>query len=155
MLPIASIQLYNSKAPFDQAVPGGLGFDLHKTKGVLKAVWAFAVNGGAIGTMLLFDDQGNPAILPAKTIIQRAYVDCFVALTSGGSATIAFNSEAAGDLLAATAVASMTGLVEGVPTGTAALSKKMSVQRQIGMTVAVAALTAGQANVFIEYVFSN
>jgi hypothetical protein len=154
MLPSTAIALYNAKAPFDQAVPGGLGFDLHKTKNVLKAVWSFAVNGGAIGTMLLFDDQGNPALLPAKAIVQRCYVDCFVAFV-GATATIAYNSEAAGDLLAATAVASMTGLVEGVPTGTAATMKKTTVQRQIGMTVAVAPLTAGQANVFIEYILSN
>lgn len=161
MLPIAVVPMYNAKAPYDGNIAsynGGnptLGFDLHKTKNVLKAVYSFAVNGGAIASIPLFDDLGNPAIVPAKAIVQRSYIDFFVACTSGGSATLSLQVETANDVLAALAVASATGLVEGVSVNTIATAKKTTVARQVTLVVAVATLTAGQFNVFLEYVLSN
>jgi hypothetical protein len=146
----AQISRWNGEAPVE-----GLGWELHKTKNLLKCKYDFAVQGGAIGTLSLLDDQGNAAILPAKAIVTRAWVDFYTPATSGGAATVALQSEGAGDLLGATAVASCTGIVEGVPTGSAANMKKMSVDRQVKAVIAAAALTAGAANVFIEYVLSN
>lgn len=133
----------------------GLAQVAHQAKGVLKCVYSFAIQGGAVSTIKLLDDQGNAAILPSKAIITGVYCDFYTAFTSGGSATVALGANTTVDLLAATAVASCTGLVAGIPVSTAATSVKLTAQRQIAMTIAVAALTAGLANIFVEYVYSN
>lgn len=146
----ATIARWNGAAPIE-----GLGYELHKAKNLLKCKYDFAVQGGAVGTLALLDDQGNPALLPAKAVVSRVWIDFYTPFTSGGLETTSLQAEAANDLLNALAVASATGLVEGVPTGTAANMKKTTVQRQISMVIAVAALTAGACNVFVEYVLSN
>lgn len=132
-----------------------LGKVLHQTKGQLKAVYNFATQGGAISTLNLLDDRGQPAILPIKAIITNVIVDWFTAATSGGSATVSVGGNTAADLCAATAVASCTGLVAGVPVGTAATAVKLTAQRQLTLGIAVAALTAGACNVLVEFHYSN
>lgn len=140
----------NTNSPIE-----GLPSHVHQSKGVLKCVYSFAVNGGAVSTILLNDDLGNAAILPIKTIITGVYFDFYTAFTSGGSATVACGANTTVDLVAATAVASCTGLLAGIPVSTAATAVKLTAQRQIGITIAVAALTAGAANIFVEFVYSN
>ncbi len=155
MLSATLRSLYNVKAPFDQASPAGLGSDLHRTRNIVKAQYNFAVQGGAIGTIAIPDDFGNAIVIPSAAIIMRTYVDFNVAC-AGATATVAFTSgEAAGDILAATAVASCTGLVEGTATNAIATAKKMTAARGVSIVIATANLTAGAANVFVEYVLSN
>ena len=162
MLALLNVTAYNQKAPYDgnaqSALAGqpALGLDLHKTKNVLKAQFAFSATVAATGTYLLFDDVGNPAVIPAKALIQRAYIDCYTAFTGSG-ASVAFSSGvSAADLKAATAVASLTGLVDGIPVGTMATSIKVGAAAvQMSAVVSGAALTAGAANIFVEYVLSN
>lgn len=151
---------FNTEAPFE-----GMGTELNRTKNMLKFVYDFAVQGGAVGTVNLLDDQGNPAFLPVGAMITRSFLRTVTALTSGGSATIAFSAIAAGDVLAAAAYTGFSGanvLVEGVSTGTAANMKgpvtstaytlNGSQGGNVTATIAVATLTAGKISGYIEYV---
>jgi hypothetical protein len=80
-------------------------------------------------------------------------VDVLTTLTSGGAETTAFTVESAGDILAATAVASMTaGLKSVIPTGAGATGIKTTAERAVTMTIAAATLTAGKLRVRLLYV---
>lgn len=132
-----------------------------------KGIYDFTVQGGVIGNINLSDARHAsgklkpsgyvPLILPTNFIVARVLIDVITAPTSGGSATIAVSSGvSAADLLAATAKASFTGLIDGIPVNTAATSIKVG-QLLTGsqgvipyIAVAVAALTAGKFNVHIE-----
>lgn len=130
---------------------GGLARAVHKSKNLLCAVYDYSKLGGAVGDISLVDDYGDPAVLPDNAVVDKVIIDVLTAPTSGGAATVALKSEAAGDLLAATAIAGITGIIDGVPNGAAANAKKMSADRRVTATVAVAALTAGKFRVMIEY----
>lgn len=160
----ASVTSFNAKSPLES-----LGSELNKTKNCLKCVYDFAVLGGAIGTINLLDDQGNPAILPFGAIVQRSYLSHITACASGGAATVAVSTGlGAADVLAATAVASMTGILDGISVGTAATFKGpvvtasqmspngiLSGGSRASIAVAAFALTAGKFNVFLEYVIQG
>lgn len=124
-----------------------------------KCSYSFALQGGAIGTINLQASDGAACKIPGKALIVNAWVDVITTPTSGGSATLAFSSgQTAADLLAATAKASVTGEVQGIPTmGTISTALKITGATDLNpyLTVATAALTAGKANVFIQYVLSN
>lgn len=132
-----------------------LGSELAKTKNVLKAQFDFSVLGGAQGSVTLKDEDGADATLPSGAIITRVWIDSITDPTSGGAATVALSSEGAADLLAATAIAGITGIIEGLPDGTAAQMIKLTAAREIVAVIATADLTAGKFNVFIEFVLSE
>ena len=152
---------------------------------IAKGVYDFAVQGGAVGAINLYDasfapgisappglpqvgsgsQKGvfKPLILPYGSIVVRGLLDVITAVTSGGSATVAIGTGvSATDLLGATAKASLgVGLVDCTPNHTAANAIKIA-QAVTGsqgvipfITVAVAALTAGKFNVHIEYYLSD
>lgn len=121
-----------------------------------KCVYDFSKQGGAIGAINLLDQDGKNCTLPNKSIIRDVLIDVVTTPTSGGSATIAIGSGAAtNDFKAATAVASYTGLVAGVPVGTAATAIKLAADQKPTITVATAALTAGKLNVQIRFQMSE
>lgn len=147
---------------------------VRRSKRILKCLYDFSVQGGAIGAIKLIDpvlvSGSKPvllgvqaqqlAILPPSAIVVRALIDVITAPLSGGSATVSVGTGVgAADLLAATAKASFTGLLDGIPVNTAATSIKVSAATVAGvspsMTIAVAALTAGKFNVHIEYYLSD
>lgn len=133
----------------------GLGNKISESLGCVVGTYDFSTQGGAIGTLSLKDSTGNVVKLPANALIVNAFTVVRTALTSGGSATIALNSEGAGDLLAATAVASFSSAakLQGVPDfGTLADSVLTTAERTLQTTIATAALTAGKFNVFVFYV---
>jgi len=149
LLPSGSLMIGNSLGQ-GQASPLNLdGLDAKRT---LRATYNFAVNGGAIGSIPL-----SQVSLPAKAIITKVLVDVITAPTSGGSATVGLQILTADDLLAATAIASLTvGLHDGVPANTAATSiKNGSSALPINVEIATAALTAGEFVVFVEYMISQ
>lgn len=134
----------------------GLGEVVHKTPCMLKAVYDFAVLGGAVGDIALVDDAGNPAILPLGAVVNRVTAYVVTAALSAGSATVAAKVLAAADLMVATAKASLTigAFVDGVPVGTAATMKGpvvLAVGSPVSVTVGTAALTAGKIQFFIHY----
>ena len=152
MLNAADYARISQTAPYEAQAIG-----LHRAYNVIKGVYDFAVDGGAVGQINLKDDKGNLISLPVGAIVTKAYIDVITTLTSGGSATIAVGAQASGDLLAATAVASWAaGLLAADAVGTVATMKKIATSdKPLRLDIAVAALTAGKAKVFIEYVLSD
>jgi hypothetical protein len=137
---------------------------VRRNKRLYKGCYDFGTQGGAIGTIALFDpvySKTQALVLPANFIVMQCIIDVITAPTSGGSATLALTSgQGAGDLLTATAKASFTGILAGVPVGTAATAIKIpAAQANPGSTVSVviatAALTAGKFNVFLEGYLSD
>lgn len=124
-------------------------------KHVMRALYDFSVVGGAVSTINLKDEDGKDAVVPNKAIITSVFIDTLTAPTSGGAATIALGANSTTDLKAATAIASYTGIIAGVPVGTAATAVKLTNDRTITATVATAALTAGKIYVLIEYILSE
>lgn len=151
MLTVANRALLQARAPNDNL----LGLELHRTKNLVMAVYDFSVNGGAVSSINLSDEFGNLVIFPIGAIITNVTLDVITACTTSASGTLALDSQAGGDLLAATAAASVTGKLAGVPVGTAATWVKIATSaKQLKATIATGALTAGKAYIFIEYLLS-
>lgn len=108
------------------------------------ALYDFATDGGAVGDIAL------GLKVPANVVILYATLNVRTAPTSGGAATVALKLQDAADVLAATAIASVTGLVDGVPDFAATNAIKTTAERELTMTVAVAALTAGQIEIHLQ-----
>ena len=121
---------------------------------VARGDYSFTVDGGAVSTIALT----GAALIPAGAIITRGFIEVTTALTSGGAATIAVQVEAAGDICAATAVASWTAgrknILPAMTSGslTAATMVKTTVARDISIVVTAATLTAGVFKVVLFYV---
>lgn len=122
-------------------------------KSALQFVFDYAVLGGAQGTIPLTALNGA---LPNNFVVQNAILDILTPLTSGGLATAAVTTgQGAGDLVAATLISgapfASTGLkATAVLMGTVATLIKATAQRSPAIVVAVADLTAGKFNLFIE-----
>jgi hypothetical protein len=108
----------------------------------------FAVDGGAVGTIIL---RSNDGPLPNGAVIMSGYVDVTSSVLSA-TGTIALNSEAAGDLVAAVGQASWTaGRKSIIPVATGATAIKTTAARAPAMTIATAVFTAGAFEVVLEY----
>lgn len=129
------------------------GLTVGRTK-VARGDYSFAVDGGAVSTIALT----GSTLIPSGAIIVRGFIEITTTLTSGGAATIAVQVESAGDICAATAVASWTaGRKNVLPAQTsgsltAATSVKTTAARDISIVIAAAALTAGVFKVVLEYI---
>jgi hypothetical protein len=105
----------------------------------------FAVHGGVQGTINL------KTAVPAGTIILDGLLDVITQPTSDGSATVAISVEGANDVYAAGAISGLTpGLKDVVPDGTAGKAIKTTQARNVTLTIAVAALTAGKIRGFLR-----
>jgi hypothetical protein len=147
--------------------PMNLGSELVRRRHLIfKGTYDFSVQGGAIATLALYElAQGSSKkqalLLPANFIISKVLIDVITPLTSGGSATVALTSgQGAGDLLAATAYGSVTGLMDGIPTTAAASNIKIpstqaSPGSKVSAVIAGATVTAGKFNVFIQGFLSD
>lgn len=141
------------------------------------AVATYDVTGGDSGAS---GAHGLGVYIPSKAIITKAWVDVVTTFTDGASdtATIALHVQAANDIVSALAIADATNVwdagVHGSKIGfpnfgadaahdsaleVAALFAgsylKMTAVREITATVAIADLTAGKMNVYVEYVLSD
>ena len=108
-----------------------------------KAIYNFAKDGGAVGTI-------TPAVnftLPSGAIILRCIGKEVTAFTSGGSATVAISVGGVA-MKAATAYndAAFTGVDSHYST-----PATTSTTAGVVVTVATAALTAGKYEVYVEY----
>lgn len=120
-------------------------------------VWQydFSKHGGAVGDIL------TGLRIPKGAIIQNVFADVLTAATSADStATIALKAEAANDLFTAAAVSgapfSSTGRKLGIPDfATVADYKKTTAEREVTMSIAVQALTAGKIDFYVQYVLGN
>lgn len=122
--------------------------------------------------------HGLGVYIPTKAIIINAWWDVITTFTtaSADSGTIAFHAQSAGDIVAAIAVSDagnvwdagihgglMGSYAEATVAGDTAILDaarkaasyvKTTAERELTATVAVAALTAGKAVLFVEYVIS-
>lgn len=136
----------------------GLGNLIENQKGVVKAKYDFSVVGGAVGSVNLRDltDSTKTVTLPNKAVITTAYIDILTAMASaGGTGTIALTAQSAGDLKAAVDADTLSGIVAGIPVGSAATSIKLTAERTLTATIGTEALTAGKFILFIEYFVSE
>jgi hypothetical protein len=120
----------------DSARKYQLGSLLNNSKNMIKCQYNFSTQGGAIGSINLLDEDGLPVTIPKNFIITRVIVDVLTAPTSSGAATVALKSKNAADLLAATAIASVTGIMNGVPQGSAGTAIKMTADTIPQITIA-------------------
>lgn len=111
--------------------------------GSAAIMYDFATNGGAIGTIEL------PLTIPDNAVIIGAYVDVLTPPTSAGSATVALGLNTNTDVLAATAIASVTGVVVAKAQ---AAAFKLTAERKLKVTIATAALTAGKMAICLHWV---
>lgn len=112
----------------------------------------FAVDGGAAGALTLRGDNS----IPSGAYIVGGFLEVLTGVTSGGAATVAVNSNGAGDVVAAAAVSgapwSTTGIKSVIPAFTGATTVKTTAARSLAITIATAALTAGKFRVVVFYV---
>ena len=129
------------------------------TRGLKQArgEYDFAVDGGAVSTITLraatSDSNGNE--IPAGSVITGGYIEVDTVPTAGGAATVGVNSEAAGDLQTAITIAgapwSTTGRKAITPVFTAGSGVKTTARRNLAVTIAAFALTAGKFRVVVWY----
>lgn len=152
-----SIYPQSFRAALDSHAPvEGIGTQIDNCKSMLKGVYSYAVNGGATGSIGLLTAAGVPAILPPGAIVTRSFLSVVSAPASTGSATVAVSAVATADILAATAISAVTGNLEGKQTGAISLASgavtAASPGSQVAIVVGTAPLSAGQFDVFLEYV---
>lgn len=141
------------RATMDACTPlEGAGKELHRTKNLVKAVWDFAVQGGATGTLNLKDDLGNEITLPSGAILKDGVIDVLTAMSSaGGAGTIALGCNTTTDLKGAVDADTLSGRVAIIPVGTAATAVKLTADRKVQLTIGTEALIGGKIAVYIEY----
>lgn len=137
---------------------------MDKSTHILNAEWDYSVAGGASGSISLRDADGKAAVLPDNAIVTNCIIDVVTAPTSGSSPgpTIALSTgESAGDLKAAAARSTYTGLMACIPVGSAATSIKLTAARTpvivltTASTTTTHSLTAGKINVFLQYLLGE
>lgn len=131
---------------------------VHNVKVMKHGVYDFSKVGGAVGSFNLVDDDGATIKIPADALVLDVFTFVETAVLSGGAATVSLGLETAIDLLAATGKASFTlnAALQGVPTtGTLSSGIRATVERNLTMAVATAALTAGKLHVFVSYVHAK
>jgi hypothetical protein len=129
----------------------------------LVVQYSFAVDGGAISTKTVMrtpatqtSPQEPNGTLPKGAVVIGCYIDVITAGTTSASGTMALSTgQSAGDLKAATAAASYTGIVACIPVQTAATAIKITADSKPYYAIATGALTAGKWNLHIQYVLSD
>jgi len=115
---------------------------------VWEGFYDFAVDGGATSTIVL---RSNDGTIGSGSIITGGYLDITTSCASA-TGTMAFNSEGAGDLLAATAAAGLTaGRKDIVPDASGSTAIKLTAVRAPAVTIATAAFTAGKLSLVLLY----
>lgn len=119
---------------------------------VLRASYDFGVLGGASGsTLTALDEGGKPAVIPDNAIIKQVIFDVLQnPVGTGATIAVGVNGSTT-NLKGFTSVGSWTGLVAGVPVGTAATAIKTTSQSAVTYRVTAGSLTQGKIDAFIEY----
>lgn len=138
-----------------------LGKLMHEAKNVMAVDYDISggVDSGAVGShslnVLGLFDNSVPAKLPDNAIVTNVMIDIITPFASaGGTGTIALTLQSAGDLLAAVDADTLANQVQGVPNNAVANMIKLTADRTLAAVVAVEALTAGKARIFVEYLLS-
>jgi len=122
-------------------------------KKTVSKLYDFSVDGGAVGAHLL-----NVKI-PSGAFITRVFLEKTTTFASaGGTGTIALSLVSAGDILAAVDADTLTGTFTAtIPVNTPATFVKntASTEKELTLTVATEALTAGKYRIYVEYMTDN
>lgn len=111
----------------------------------------FALDGGAVSTIVLRNVEGSASPIPTGSVIQAGHVEVLTAVLSA-TGTVALTVESAADILAATGQAGLTvGVKSVIPAGTGATAVKTTAERSPSMVIATAALTAGKFRLRLWY----
>lgn len=117
---------------------------------VARALYDFDTDGGGTGDITLRGDA-----IPSGALVVEAFIETTTGFTSGGSATVAVKAESAADINSADAISgdpwNSTGVFRADALTGADGGVKTSAERDVVMTVATAALTAGACTVVVEY----
>lgn len=119
---------------------------------VARAVYDFAVNGGAISTISL------GVALPAKALITKSFIYVDTQFVDAGAGTHAYQCEDANNIKTATDLTGSAAgaFIDGASTGSAAtMVGSIASSCNISIVIAGAALTAGKQTVYVEYVVSD
>lgn len=142
----------------------GLGKAVSNNKSLLKCTYdATSAQGGAAGDIVLLDEDGNQAILPKGAVVTNVFVYVLAAPTVCTS--IALKLLNAADLMAATAIASLTAGIfwKGKPVepsagaaNTTAVGPVTSLTgTTVKATIAGSTETTGKLVVLLEYMMIN
>lgn len=143
------------KTAMDRMYAGPLGTELSHKRHVVCGRYDFATLGGTVGDLALKDSDGNTIVIPSGAIITQVYINIVTACVStSNDGTIALKANAANDLLSAVDADTLSGITSGVPTGSAATMVKTTADRNITLSIAVHALTAGKFDVYVEFVYN-
>lgn len=114
----------------------------------------FAVDGGAIGTIVLRSVDGAGPI-PSGSVIMGGYLEIDTLFTTGTAAVAGLQVEAANDIVASTIVSgapySTTGRKSIIPVFTGATTVKTTAERAPAMVVATGTITAGKGRLVLFY----
>lgn len=132
-----------------------LGDLLDAQKGCAKGEYDFSVSGGTAGTISLLDEAGEAVKLPDNAIVTNAFIDVITQPTSSGTPSISVGLVSTTDIKGATAIASFTGLIDGVPDNTAANMIKTTSEQTLDMTITGPDLTAGKFFVLVDYIVTE
>jgi hypothetical protein len=116
----------------------------------VRAVYDFAVDGGAVGTIPLLGSTD----IPNGALVMGGYMEVHT-IVAGAGATAAVQCQAANDIISAAAVSgapwSTTGLKAVVPLYTATTMIRLTAARDISLVITAAVLTAGRFSVVLFY----
>ena len=121
--------------------------------GVLR-VARFEFNAGVVANRTIAA-HGTGVTLPANAIVTGGFLDVNTVFTSAGSATLAISVEGAADITGATAFYAALGPFAVKPKANTPETTNVKVgaaAKEIVVTVAVAALTAGKLTGYLYYV---
>lgn len=153
-LPAANIKLLLNKMN-STSNSTRLGSTIESQKGCARAKYDFAIQGGAATTVNLVDEDGLAVKLPDKAIITNCIIDVITNPTSASTPTIAIGAASTNDLKTATAIASLTGIVQGIPANTVGTAIKLSGEKTLTATIAGTTLTAGKFMVLVDFIVSE
>lgn len=108
-----------------------------------KATYDFATLGGAVGSIAM------GVSIPAGSMVRAVVMEEETNVTSEGSATVQLKAGTT-NLTAATAIADIPALGT-VALPSSATAVKITAESELTLAVAVADLTAGKVNVYVEY----
>lgn len=135
-----------------------LGTLLQKNTNVAIGRWKYSVQGGAVSDISLLsdlNDTNSAVVIPDNAVIKKVWIDVITTPTTNSGGTLALKAQTAGDLKAALAAASWTGVLSGIPTGLASEMIKLTADRTLKLSIASAVLTAGQLTAYVEYVLGD
>lgn len=139
------------KTQFNQDRTSRLGRELCGKVHVVKAVYDFAVDGGATGDHNLSDEEGNLIVIPSGAIVKQVIIDEVTAVT--GADSIDLNLNTGNDLLNAKDFTGVSGLAAGIPVSSAATAVKATADRQLTLSINTNAMTAGKLHIYLEVLF--